>query len=719
MTDTEFRILQIEDNQDEAELIKDLLGTVRNFSPRLIHFDNLSDGIQYLVDNRYGEDRIDVVLLDLNLPDSSGYDTFERLNQQAPWVPVILMTGIDNEELAHQAVRQGAQDYLLKTDVDGGVLSRAIRYAIERKRGQEALRESQERYMLAIQGAKDGLWDWNLATDRIYFSPRWKSMLGFDVDEIGIQPSEWLDRIHPNDLEGVQFALMTHLNGLNEHFEKEHRILCADGQYKWVLTRGLAVRDSMGVAYRMAGSQTDVTMRKRTEEQLQHDALHDSLTGLPNRALFMDRLGCALERTRRYPDQRFAVLSLDLDRFKIVNDSLGHSAGDQLLVVAGEVLASCLRTGDSVARLGGDEFFILLDKISDISDAVQIAERIQSSLQKPIELEEHKVVISTSIGIIMGTPSYSRSDDILRDADIAMYHAKMRGKACHAIFEPSMRRMAVARMEMENDLRQLLSNPERRENELDVVFQPIVSIANMRLTGFEALLRWNHPQRGPIGPNEFIPVAEETGIIHTLGLWVLRKACEQVRVWERKTAGKPGSLPISINVNISGIQFSRLDLVDQIQTILQENLIPPSSLSLEITESFLIANEGPFQDMMERLRYLGINLQVDDFGRGYSSFSYLQHFPVSTIKIDSLFTQRLGTESNNTEIVSTMVSLARSMGMSVVAEGVETDIQLQKLKEMECPYVQGNFISKPLSGEKAGDYLLQNWALASNSVSAM
>jgi diguanylate cyclase (GGDEF)-like protein/PAS domain S-box-containing protein len=714
MPEKKTRILLIEDNLDEAELIREMLASIRRFEADLVVKERLADGLDYLLKHRGDSQKVDVVLLDLNLPDSKGFDTFDRLYHQVPWVPVVLMTGLDNEEMALNAVRMGAQDYLVKTEVDGNLLVRSVRYAIERKRGEEALRISTERYTLAVEGANDGLWDWDLLTDRIYFSPRWSGMLGYQADEIGDDPNEWLSRIHPDDVESVRFALLAHMNGLSDHFEKEHRMRCKDGGYVWVLTRGLVVRNDQGTAYRMAGSQSDITLRKRTEEQLLFDAFHDSLTGLPNRALFMDRLQRAVDRSKRYADYRFAVLFLDLDRFKVINDSLGHLFGDLLLTKVAEILSSCLRAGDSVARLGGDEFVILLEKIIDLSDAIQISDRIQRSLGTPTELEGQKVISSASIGIVLSDDSYTNADDVLRDADIAMYHAKMRGKACHAIFTPMMRHRAVARLELENDLRQVITNPERLNQELSVVFQPIVSLQDERIVGFEALLRWKHPERGMIPPVEFIPVAEETGLIHILGLWVIRKACEQVRLWHTQMESFPDSAPVSINVNISGIQFTRYDLVDQIKAILDDNLIDPSLLSLEITESFLLSSEGPFQEIMGKIRDLGINLHVDDFGQGYSSFSYLQRFPVTTLKIDQLFTQHLGIEGANSEIVHTIVRLAQSLGMSVVAEGVETNDQLQVLKEMNCPYIQGFFISEPLTGQQASDLLLENWTSQNN-----
>jgi diguanylate cyclase (GGDEF)-like protein/PAS domain S-box-containing protein len=618
------------------------------------------------------------------------------------------MTCLDNEELALQAVRKGAQDYLVKTELNGNLLARSIRYAIERKCVEEALRESEERYMLAIQGANDGIWDWNLQTDQVYYSPRWKYMLGYEETEIGDQPDEWLQRVHPEDVENVLVALSAHIKGVSAHFESEHRVRRKDGSYIWTKVRGLAVRDDQGVAYRMAGSQSDITLQKSTEAQLQFDAFHDALTGLPNRALFLDRLERAVEHAKRYQDYRFGVLFLDLDRFKVVNDSLGHMLGDKLLIDVAKIIGTCLRNDDSVARIGGDEFVILLAQIVHISDALAISERIQQALQTPIELGGQTIVVSASIGIVLSDLNYDTPEDVLRDADIAMYHAKMLGKACHVVFDPSMRKRVILRMGLESDLRQVLKNESRLQQEFRVLYQPIISLPNGKIVGFEALLRWLHPERGLIMPKEFIPIAEETGLIQFLGLWVLREACKQVSVWQAQNNEPEHVPPVSVNVNISGKQLDRLELVIHIEEVIREFAIPPSSLNLEITESLLMESKEPLYNELQRIRDLGVNLQVDDFGEGYSSFRYLQSLPVNSLKIDSAYIQRLGTGGSNSEIVRSIVGLAKSLGMSVTAEGVETETQIQLLKEVGCPFVQGFYFSEPVNGEKAGELLLWN-----------
>ncbi|HEY9805475.1 MAG TPA: PAS domain S-box protein, partial [Candidatus Obscuribacterales bacterium] len=452
----------------------------------------------------------------------------------------------------------------------------------ERKQAEEALRESQERYALAVEGANDGLWDWNLKTNEIYFSHRWQSMLGYQEGEISSNPEEWFNRVHPEDVERLKAQIDLHLAGLSPHFESEHRMRHHDGSYRWMLSRGLAVRDADQKVSRMAGSQTDVTERKHVEEQLLHDAFHDVLTGLPNRALFMDRLGLAIERSKRPGNSLFAVLFLDLDRFKVINDSLGHMIGDQLLIAIARRLEACLRGGDTVARLGGDEFTILLEDIVDVHDATRIASRIHQALQSPFNLQGQEVFTSVSIGITLSETGYDWPEDLLRDADTAMYRAKSLGRACHEVFDRTMHLRAVELLHLETDLRRAIERQELR-----LYYQPIVSLTTGRIHGFEALIRWQHPERGLISPAEFIPVAEETGLIVPIGLWVLREACQQTYKWQQQF---DANFPLTISVNLSGKQFSQPDLIEQIERILQATSLDARSLKLEITESIMMEN---------------------------------------------------------------------------------------------------------------------------------
>ncbi|HEX7186324.1 MAG TPA: EAL domain-containing protein [Thermoanaerobaculia bacterium] len=677
----------VEDNPGDARLIRRMLDRTI-FTPfQLTAVDRISKALE-LLGHR---EKVDVVLLDLSLPDSlpGSLDSLARINREAPDLPIILLTGVEDEELAVRAVREGAQDYLIKREVDNGLLGRAIRYAIERKRAQVALRESQQRYELAIHGAKDGLWDWDLRSDRIYFSPRWKFMLGFENGEIGDDPAEWFERVHPDDLIAVRLGMSAHLNGRASDFESEHRMLHRDGSYRWVLTRGLAVRNDLGEAYRMAGSQSDITSRKLAEERLLHDAFHDSLTGLPNRALLMDRLGMAIAHAKRRLSYTFAVLFIDLDRFKNINDSLGHSAGDELLVAVARRLESCLRPGDTVARLGGDEFTILLDDIADVEHAVEVAQRMHQEMAQPFKVRGTEIFVTMSLGITVGARGiYERPEDVLRDADTAMYDAKTSGRARDAVFDRNMHNQAVALLQLENDLRRAI---ERQE--FEVHYQPIISLASGKISAFEALLRWRHPQRGLLTPESFVATAEETGLIVPIGWWVLREACEQLAEWQSLAMD---GRSLAVTVNLSGKQFMQADLLRRVEETLSETGILPESLRLEMTESTIMGQADDAIAKLLQLRALGVKLYIDDFGTGYSSLSYLHRLPMDALKIDRSFISEIDGHDERSEIVGTIVTLARTLKMDVAAEGIETAEQFSRLRALSCHYGQGYFFSEPL-----------------------
>ena len=562
-------------------------------------------------------------------------------------------------------------------------------------------RENRERYALAAAAANDGLWDWSLERDEIYFSRRWKAMLGLGEDAVFNARDNWLERVHPDDRERVRLELDAHLNNHSLQFQSEHRIRHADDTYRFVANRGLAVRDTQGRPTRMVGAQADITERKVAEEQLLFNAFYDPLTQLPNRALFMDPLGHALISARRRDEYRFAVLFLDLDRFKVVNDSLGHTVGDLLLVEVARRLKTVLRAHDTFARLGGDEFTILMDGPTSLQDADRLARRIHQELAVPLELNHHEVFPSASIGIAFSDASYGRPEDILRDADIAMYRAKAAGKSRHEVFDPAMHQSAVNLLRTEADMRRAL---ERGEWEL--FYQPIISLESNALSGFEALVRWNHPERGMISPAEFIPIAEDTGLIVPLGEWVLGEACRQAVAWTRPEADS-----FTMAVNISSKQFSHPDLVEKVRLILEQTGLDPHRLKLEITESVIMENALSAAAMLRQLQELDVQFSIDDFGTGYSSLSSLQQFPLNTLKVDRSFVDRLDSAGENSAIVRTIVALAANLGMNVVAEGIETGEQLDKLRALNCEFGQGYLFSKPLRVSDA-ETLLRNGVAA-------
>jgi diguanylate cyclase (GGDEF)-like protein/PAS domain S-box-containing protein len=680
------RVLIVDDNEMNRDMLARRL-------ERKGYAIQVAEGAQRLL-QRIEEEPVDLVLLDVEMPEISGLDALQTLRGRysAIELPVIMVTAKDQSEDIVKALDLGANDYLTKP-IDFPVALARIRTHVSLKKSEEALRESEQRYALAARGANDGLWDWNLLDDVIYFSPRWKIMLGYQEAEIGTRPEEWLARIHVADRERVKDEIAAHQRGLTPHFESENRTQHKDGTFRWMLSRGMAIYDPSGKAVRMAGSQTDITGGK----------VADALTGLPNRLLFIDRLERLLEHTKRHKDYLFAVLFLDLDGFKMINDSLGHMIGDQLLVGVANRLAKCLRVSDTItrleqlftiARLGGDEFTILLDQIEKPEDAILVAERLVKALAPPFSLNGKEVFTSVSIGIALSSVGYEKPEDLLRDADTAMYRAKSLGKARYEVFDVEMRASVIARLQLETDLRNALEREEFQN-----FYQPIVSLDSGRIVGFEALLRWRHPTRGLLPPVDFIPVAEETGIIRELGWWNLREACRQISIWNASGSFNP---PLIMSVNLSVKQFSQPNLVGAIENLLRELGLPSNTLKLEITETTIMADSSATLETLSKIKSLGVQLSADDFGTGYSSLSYLQHFPLDTLKIDRSFTKALGEDGDSMEIVRTILPMAKSLHLSVIAEGVETADQLAVLRKLHCEYAQGFYFSKPLPADQAG-----------------
>ncbi|WP_181256742.1 EAL domain-containing protein [Merismopedia glauca] len=630
----------------------------------------------------------------------------ENIQQMQAKHPIL--TGLIN------IVDEQRQFFVREVEVDGAVFEQTIHYIAEsrllrsyltditeRKRAESALRESEERYALAARAANDGLWDWKIKTQEIYYSSRWKSMLGYEEGEIGNSPDEWFNRIHPEDLQRVQAELAAHVEGATPHFRSEYRMLYKNGEYNWMLSQGIIVQDETGEVYRMAGSQTDIQGRKHAEAQLMHDALHDALTSLPNRVLFMDRLEHALEMTKRRSDYMFAVLFLDLDRFKVVNDSLGHQSGDQLLIALVKRLENCIRGADTLARLGGDEFAIILEDVRSVNDAKYVADRLQKQLALPFNIQKQEIFSSVSIGIALSNNTYVSAQEVLRDADIAMYRAKAQGKACYEIFDPSMHTKAVTLLQLESDLRRAT---ERQD--LMIHYQPIVSLSSGEIAGFEALLRWHHPERGWVKPGELIPVAEDTGLILPIGYWVLREACRQLKIWQEQFATEP---PLTVSVNLSGKQFKEANLLGQIQHIITETQINPKTLKLEITESVIVENAEAAAKTLSELRAMGVQIYIDDFGTGYSSLGYLHRFPLDALKIDRSFIINMCNETESAEIVQTIINLAQNLQIYIVAEGVETQQQWEQLRKIDSTggYGQGYYFSHPLSGAEVEQLLAE------------
>ncbi|MFS8118722.1 MAG: putative bifunctional diguanylate cyclase/phosphodiesterase, partial [Microcoleus sp.] len=597
----------------------------------------------------------------------------------------------------------------------------------DRKQAESDLIQREQRFRSLIENATDITIILDAEGIFRYISPSVKRILGY-APHHAIGRSA-LGTVHPDDCAAIAQTLHKALeNPKISESAVEYRVRHRNGSWCYVEAVATNLLHDPAVNGIVINCH-DITQRKLAEAQLLHDAFHDGLTGLPNRALFTDRLEHALMLAKRRKDYLFAVLFLDLDRFKVVNDSLGHAIGDQLLVAIARRLEICLRNGDTVARLGGDEFVILLEDIQGINEATSIANLLQQKITSPMLLDAHEVFITASIGIAMSSLEYLEPTNLLRDADTAMYRAKELGRARHEVFNISMHAHALKLLQLENDLRRAIESirdPAREEStpcarsslpplsaapQFLIHYQPIVSIANNTINGFEALVRWQHPERGLISPVEFIPIAEETGLIVALGRWVLRTACQQIREWQQLFQNNP---PLSVSVNLSVKQFSQPDLIEYIDRVLEESHLEGSSLKLEITESVLMENSESVTAMLVELRSRNIHLCIDDFGTGYSSLSYLHRFPTNTLKIDRSFVSRMGVqfdiskgEIDPTEIVRSIVTLSHNLGMDVVAEGVEEASQLSILKGLKCEYAQGFFFSKPVDSQTAAILIRQ------------
>lgn len=569
------------------------------------------------------------------------------------------------------------------------------------------VREAEDRVELAALGAVDGLWEWNLTADEVIYSRRWKSMLGYDVDEIGRAPSEWTDRVHEDDRHVLDEALDLHLKGETPHFECEYRMRQHDGTYRWMYARGVALRDRDGSPIRIAGSQTDIQERRMAVEELMKTAFHDGLTGLPNRFLFMDRLSQLLAKAQRDPLAAFAVMFLDLDRFKVINDTLGHLAGDQLLVEVSHRLQYCVRPGDTVARggrllgdgntvarLGGDEFTIILEGVATEREAVLIAERIEKELSAPFDIGGRETYTSASIGIAFSWTGYVSADDMIRDADTAMYRAKNLGRSRFEICDHAMHESIRRTIRLESDLREAIE-----QDEFVLNYQAIVDLRVGRISGFEALLRWEHPEQGLVSPERFIEIAEESGSIREIGSWVFRRVCLDLTRWN----GGEGSHWISVNVSARELVLA--GFVESLIRQVTQSGVDPARLKIEVTESAIISNVEIAVKALHMVRDFGIGICIDDFGTGYSSFSNLSTYPVDTLKIDQSFVSGMSDSNENWKLVGTMVPLAAILGKTSVAEGVETTEQVARLRELGCTFGQGFYFARPMAFAAAVELL--------------
>ncbi len=549
---------------------------------------------------------------------------------------------------------------------------------------------------------------------RLYNSPAYLKVLGYSPEDLNATSS--IEQIHPDDRPRVlKAAEKARLSGQGERME--YRVRHKDGTWRTLESTASPIRNEKGQTDKLVIVNRDITERKRAEEMLAHNAFHDGLTNLPNRALFLDRLQQALSLSKRHPNYKFAVLLIDVDEFKIINDSLGHAAGDDLLIQIGQRLKESVRRADTVsrprtsdvpdrpanddtlARLGGDEFTILLDDIRDPIEAVRVAERVQAELAIPFVVNQQEIVISASIGIAASTSPHTHAEDLLRDADIAMYRAKRAGKACCEVSDTAMHENAVKRLQLETDLRKALDQGEFR-----VYYQPIVSLQTGKITGFEALTRWQRPE-GILPPIAFILVAEETGLIIPMNRQLLREACQQLRSWQSEFPSDP---PLTMSVNMTSREFAQPDLASEIRKSLEQTSVDPSCLQLEIIETIAMGDAEKSGHVLAQLKALGVRLSIDDFGTGYSSLSRLRRIPVDTLKIDRAFISNMDTDPENREIVRAIIVLAHNLGLKVVAEGTETEEHINLLKQLNCEMAQGYFFSRPADDQTMFKLLASN-----------
>lgn len=684
------KVLVVEDENIVAMDIKNRLNFLGYAVPAIV--DSGEEAIK-----KVAETHPDLVIMDIRLSGKmDGITSAETIRNRFK-IPVIYLTAYSDKETLQRAKITEPYGYILKP-LEERELQIAIEMALYKHQMESQLKERAQRLDMIIKSMGDAV----VVTDNNgciqLMNPVAEALTGWNQEEaFGKDVVEILCLINKDTGEATENPAATVMReGVVRNLPTSCRLIARDGTERPIGDTAAPVRDDQGNITGVVLTFQDITERKQVEERLLSTAFYDGLTQLPNRVLFVDRLRHAAERARRREDYRFAVLFLDLDDFKAINDRFGHLIGNQLLVAIARRLETCLRAADTVARLGGDEFGILLEEIKDISDATYVADRIQAALAFPLNLSGHEVFTTVSIGIALSTTGYDQPENLLRDADTAMYQAKLQRQAHYVVFDGAMSKGSTAELQRESDLQLALDS-----NCLQLLYQPIVSLSTGRIAGYEAMVHWQHPIHGLITPAEFIPVAEASGLICSLGGLVLREACRQISVFSRQF---PTNLPLFISVNLSSKQLGQPDLIEQIEQILQETQLDASSLQLEINESVFI-QDATATLMLQQLRNRGFRLSVDNFGTDYCFLSYLYRLPINTLKIDPAFVSQIEDEPENWEIVQSIVMLAHSLGINVTAEGIETAQQLVQLRSLGCQYGQGYFFSQPLDSETAAALL--------------
>ena len=558
---------------------------------------------------------------------------------------------------------------------------------IERQQAQQQLKEREVQFASILNSLEEVVWSVSAQTGEVlYLNPAAEQVYGLPIVDLWANPNTKTTAIHPEDREAVveQYSRLLE----DGELRLEYRILKPNGEVRWLTDYSRVLYTRQKIPFRIDSTLSDITQRKRAEERLIHNAMHDHLTGLPNRASIVERIERALQRSKIDGNYQFALLFIDFDRFKLINDSLGHVVGDRLLVYCAQTISDAIPREGTVARLGGDEFVILIEWLDDIADAIQVAQVIQEKFQGAITIEAHTIFTSASIGIVLGSTHYTQSSDLLQDADIAMYRAKANGRARYEVFTPSMRTQTLEFVRAGNDLRHALD-----QHQLCLHYQPIFSLAQKKIVGFEALIRWEHPERGLLLPGQFLPIAMESNLMSRLGYWVLREACRQMGLWQKQYTRKDR---LQISVNISEKLISSPGFLVSLEEILQENELPPQSLCLELVESTLMSEYEEVSQTLHQIRQRHIGLAIDDFGTGFSSLSYLHRFPIDRLKIDRSFVNQMNNNPESFEIIRTIITLAHTLEKTVIAEGIETSEQISQLLDLGCNLGQGFFFSRPL-----------------------
>jgi len=675
-------LLVVEDNPGDARLIREMFNEQNEHRTEFTHVECMSDAEKHLTVNQ-----VDIILLDLGLPDVQGLEAVRRARKAAPRTPLVVLTGLDDESLATKALQDGAQDYLVKGQIDARSLLRSLRHAVERKAMEEELFVEQERAQVTLNSIGDAVACTDISGNISFLNFVAEKMTGWTLSEALGHPMPEILRIvdaitreaisNPMEIEMVQKTSL--------HLPPNSVLIRRDGFEIPIEDSVAAIHDREGKATGAVIVFRDVSVTRAMELQMAHLAQHDFLTGLPNRMLFSDRVRQAIAAAPRH-FKKVAVLFLDLDGFKHINDSLGHAVGDRLLQSISKRLVNCVRGGDTVSRQGGDEFVVLLSEMERSEDAAISARRMLQAVAKAHSVEVHDLHVTASIGVSVYPDDGMDSETLIKNADTAMYQAKENGRQSYQFFKPAMNVRAVERQSIEESLRTAL-----QRNEFSVHYQPKINLKSGRISGAEALLRWTHPTQGPISPARFIPVAEDCGLILPIGNWVLRQACKQARAWI------DAKLPLAtIAVNISAMEFRDDRFLDGVFKILDETLLDPRYLELELTESVLMKHAESTKSILNALRAKGIQLAVDDFGTGYSSLSYLRKFSIDAIKIDQSFIRQITTTPDETTIVTAMIGMGRSLKLRVVAEGVETQQELDFLKAHQCEEAQGYYFSRPV-----------------------